>query len=218
MVRVRRNLFETNSSSTHALCIKNNPTDMEKCFELKYMGTGGNEFGWGAELYSDTMSKIVYLGIVAYHIDEVLNPDNSFYGRTTKEFAGDLKHTSKVSELDWFLGTKLEEVGVEIPSFDKEEKLESIKICVKGGYVDHTSEAMSFYRELMNNDDLLKRFLFSSQSCIITGNDNDTGYNFGLLSRAYYEGTLKTKETGWGDIVIDDERIDKDYYVFYKGN
>ena len=44
------------------------------------------------------------------------------------------------------------------------------------GYVDHASELEEMVDALLQDDEMLKRYLFSDDSFILTGNDNEDGY------------------------------------------
>lgn len=69
-------------------------------------------------------------------------------------------------------------------SGDKEEKLNTLKNILdkhnisytfeelKTGYVDHDYEAADFVDAVLNDEDLLLRCLFGTDSCVYTGNDN----------------------------------------------
>lgn len=57
--QIRRNCFETNSSSTHAICITKRKIDKDNLpskVEFKH-----DEFGWEFEVYEDVLTKASYL-------------------------------------------------------------------------------------------------------------------------------------------------------------
>jgi len=56
--QIRRNVFETNSSSTHSLCITKNDVLNQKVNSL-HLSTG--EYGWEWELYKNSGDKANYL-------------------------------------------------------------------------------------------------------------------------------------------------------------
>ena len=53
MRQIRQNTFETNSSSTHSICISKNPV-VDVRNEHVYFGSG--EFGWSTDTVTDTAS------------------------------------------------------------------------------------------------------------------------------------------------------------------
>lgn len=61
MKQVRANVFETNSSSTHSICISKTPVVAEGQF-VKF---GFDEYGWGDECVTDTAS---YLHTAIYEV------------------------------------------------------------------------------------------------------------------------------------------------------
>ena len=58
MEKIRNNVFETNSSSTHVLCL---PTEYQSYNKLDYVNFKYGEFGWEIDVYRDTESKASYL-------------------------------------------------------------------------------------------------------------------------------------------------------------
>lgn len=57
--KIRKNVFETNSSSTHAVCISKK-SDIPKDFQ-KYVNFETDGFGWEFAIYKDTETKANYL-------------------------------------------------------------------------------------------------------------------------------------------------------------
>lgn len=58
--QVRKNIFETNSSSTHSIVVGNNGEDIYAGLPRK-LEFHGDEFGWEHRLYTDTQTKADYL-------------------------------------------------------------------------------------------------------------------------------------------------------------
>ena len=81
--RLRRNIFETNSSSIHTLTVFNNAEsiDYNKMLEdfdkVKYNIEVG-EFGWDFETYNDPISILEYLYSFAYQTDLENNLDEGY--------------------------------------------------------------------------------------------------------------------------------------------
>ena len=57
--KIRRGTFETNSSSTHAICITK--SDVKKCDLSKNVTFTHGEFGWEVEEYYGLWEKASYL-------------------------------------------------------------------------------------------------------------------------------------------------------------
>lgn len=129
MLNIRKNIFETNSSSVHALVIPKDQTlYIPHTVTLHY-----GEYGWENDTYGDTIDYI-YTACVDFGSDEV-------------------------EKLINYLKRK----GVE-------------EITISGGQdvnfgIDHSNEIP--LDELFNNESLLDRFLFGTESYVQTGNDND---------------------------------------------
>lgn len=58
MEKIRNNVFETNSSSTHVLCL---PTEYQSYNKLDHVDFKYGKFGWEIDVYRDTESKASYL-------------------------------------------------------------------------------------------------------------------------------------------------------------
>lgn len=129
MISIRRNVFETNSSSTHSICISKQHTTWGDNVAFRK-----GEFGWENDTVYDTASYL-YTGI--------LEQENS------EELLDKLKSILDDHEVKY--------------SFQKAEKFY--------GYVDHGYELCDFINTLLDDEDMLCRFLFGD-SVIYTGNDN----------------------------------------------
>lgn len=163
--KTRRNVFETNSSSTHSICLtKNNILD-KKSDHIHF--TFG-EFGWEMETYNSAYEKAQYLytAICENKKTELLNKIKLILdaNNITYEFDKPIFTTSSGGEYTWL---------------DSE--------C---GYIDHSDELEEFLT-ICEDENKLMRYLFSSESFIITGNDNndcDVDINVNYEHEEYYKG------------------------------
>lgn len=141
---VRRGVFETNSSSTHAVCVtKNNILDQKLPKTLKFdLG----DFGWEVEKYKETNDKARYL-----YTAIAINDKNDLLENITK-------HLEANNVLCKF----------QKPKYD-------------GGYlangcIDHNGDDLiEFIEAVCSDEKTLMRYLFSSESFVVTGNDNSEG-------------------------------------------
>lgn len=127
----RNSVFETNSSSVHAIVITTNnnieiPKDLPPILEMETV-----DFGWEVDRYNDFTSKLQYL-YNACESCETYKP-----------------------RLDAFLS----EVGIEMVDYTP-------------GYIDHGYDTADFLEFVFSDINNFKRFLFSPDSFIQTGNDN----------------------------------------------
>lgn len=143
--QVRRSVFETNSSSTHSICITK--SDIDKAHLPSILVFKHGEYGVEYDKLYSVEEKASYL----YQIIWDLTYDNEDKRR---EY---LNHIIIV----------LDRVGV-ICDF-KTTKPNSWG----NGYVDHADYAEEFLRAVMNDDDKLLRYLFSGESFVLTGGDNN---------------------------------------------
>lgn len=155
MKQIRRNVFETNSSSTHSICVTKNDILDDKMNNLYFRL---DEFGW-------EHSRLRYVGEKASYL---------YTGIVCNGRMDLLKKVKKV----------LDKNNIEYEFEDPEE--------AGYFYIDHGSNLTNFLNDICNNEDKLMRYLFSSESFIITSNDN-----------SYYN---------------DDIDVDYEYEEYYKGN
>ena len=148
MIKIRNGCFETNSSSVHAMIIskeKVNPVDVTVCFYIR-------EYGWEEREYHNTDDKASYFytaacAVKGYDVrDEIVNM-LSPYGIKCK--FGIAKFESYKSSY----GNKT-------------------YTYLNNGYVDHDYNCADFVNTIMDDPDMLVRFLFNDDSFVHTGNDN----------------------------------------------
>jgi len=148
MRQVRHLVFETNSSSTHSICItKSRNTEMypEKlCFHCQ-------NFGWEERKLETPEDKAAYLYAAMLCL----------YNRDDVEFA-----KNKIFAI-------LSDVGVDCDFEQAEYYGKSISLC-ENAYVDHAEEGdlLKFVEGILRSRSRLLRFLFSDESFVLTGNDN----------------------------------------------
>ena len=73
MINIRKGTFETNSSSTHSICITKEDSFIKIPEELK-INVKNYEFGWKYEKYRGTDEKFAYLiiGVIAGYGDNFI--------------------------------------------------------------------------------------------------------------------------------------------------
>lgn len=159
--QIRKCVFETNSSSTHSICISKDPIILEN-IDTKHVCFSSGEFGWEFATYSDLLSKASYLyeAICAVYPEE-----------------------EKRSEVLNTLYNMLSHYGIECTFLPKKKDSWGFE----EGYIDHGSETSDFVNAVLHNENRLLRYLFGN-SFVKTGNDNcdyeDDGSN---ISNSDYE-------------------------------
>lgn len=149
---IRESVFETNSSSVHAICIATD--DNVKRFPKRVKFTFG-DFGWRENIIDSVSEKASYLWT---GICDGCNVD------IATEAMGRIKEI-------------LEQRGINV-TFDKWNKTlcyneNGIEYPNINGYVDHAGELYDLITELISDPDLLLSYLFDDRSYVHTGNDND---------------------------------------------
>jgi len=146
--QIRRGCFETNSSSTHAICIAK-----EGYAKRDYVEFEIGEFGWEFDTYSSVHSRASYL------ITAIFN--------SSKEYADE-----KLQQLKDILDDNGIKYDIPEPRVDSWEYGSYYDI---DGYIDHVEETRTFVEAVLSDSDKLMRYLFGD-SMIVTGNDNGDAF------------------------------------------
>ena len=151
--QVRHGVFETNSSSTHSICI---PTEHEELSIPDRVEFEFGEFGWEVDKLTSRSEKIKYLYTCLSYVE-----------------------IDKLKEYLQFIANTLKAHGVNEIYFDSFEYriyyYHDIELYLnaKDGYVDHGNEAREFVDAVCTDEQRLLNYLFSDKTFILTGNDND---------------------------------------------
>lgn len=164
MIQVRRNVFETNSSSTHSIAIAtDDSSEMEIPSKITFRV---GKFGWEFCNYHDCDSKASYFYTALY---ENYNKDEA------EEIANRVK--------EYIENRYNVEVILEKPELEEWEYNGKKYCSLKDGYIDHASSAWDFIDVVVNDYDLLMDFLFKYDSFVATGNDNCYEYELARMER-----------------------------------
>lgn len=190
MINIRHGCYETNSSSCHSICISKIPVNDYRGQTISFQL---DDFGWSEETYFNT-EDYLYTIIVCENTPENVE-----------------KYLNKLKKI-------LDECGVRY-TFEPYKVVHAnwgdYCTCEKshgwGIGVDHGDEAMPMVNALLNDKDMLMRFLFGD-SVIYTGNDNYCEADSKCFSAcdSYYNDDDQLADNP-------NHRPDK-YDYFYKGN
>lgn len=147
---IRRGVFETNSSSQHALSVfKKSKDTLENVPEKVELVLSQYQFGWDEDEFSSFDDKLAYLWLAA--------------GDAEKSDRESMQN--EIKALLYAVGVK--EIDIrERDEYDREWDW---------GYIDHGDEAVEFVQKLLKEPDLFYGWLFNDRSLIGTSNDNDGG-------------------------------------------
>lgn len=170
MRQVRRNVFETNSSSTHSICIATS-RNTELTYPAK-MYFRCEDFGWARDKLISPEDKAAYLYA-------------SFLSLNSRD---------KAQEIMAFIMKTLDSVGVEC-EFETPiyRNYGGGEFYVQNASVDHCGEDdhQRFVDKTTSNKGRLLRYLFSNESFVLTGNDNSE-YDVNICAlyphEEYYKG------------------------------
>ena len=160
--QIRQGVFETNSSSTHAISVASfYPEDWNVSYKVpeKVHFALDEEFGWEIETYDDVDSKAAYIWLLIC------------------DMYSDIKDIDKLKVAKAHIEEVLTNAGVKEVTFDMGSYKESWRndgslYLEYSGCIDHSYEAYDFAKTLLENDEMLLAYLFDSDSCVATGNDN----------------------------------------------
>lgn len=143
MINIRNNLFETNSSSVHAICwSKNNDWEIPDTLHFTF-----GEYGWDNEMLATTyeLASYLYTALCSIYEDKELSDYKNYIYDTLGRYGCECTF-AEPSTAKWRY-------------FDY-------------GYIDHSHELLPFIESLRASEKKLLKFLFSPESFIMTGNDN----------------------------------------------
>jgi hypothetical protein len=195
IINIRKGVFETNSSSTHAFCVSNNcktEEDIKKLIKLnnidkiKIYQLHENDYGWGFGIYEDFLSKLDYITLAFTYL------------------------TDNGSFEDYYLYTLIQwltDIGIEVEYVTKDNIEENERhFCrtidddkddseIFDAYIDHGGDCQTFINFLFSDRMNLYKFLFDDNSTIITGNDNGDEYRdyFHANAKLYQQHTIYEK-------------------------
>ena len=152
--KVRKSIFETNSSSTHSIVIGNNGEDIYAGLP-KQLEFHGDEFGWEHRLHTDTQTKADYLFTSLLYMGKEHTP---------------YEYMERIKEIlaKWNIEATFDEI--------EEKRYDSGYVCYevkdKFCYVDHGDGNKDLVKALCEDEALLMNYLFSDGSYVETSNDN----------------------------------------------
>lgn len=190
--QVRRGIFETNSSSTHAICIAKGEYRHNSFSHIDFeIG----EFGWENDEYDSLYNKASYL------ITAILSFDKDEANENLQKLkdildSNNIEYTLPELKVDsWEYGGKTRYY------YDID------------GYIDHSGETKDFVNDVLSDSDKLFRYLFGN-SVIITGNDNSYGFSDRMYVNEGEEETSWGTYTNYGGLKPEFDN----YEVYMKGN
>jgi hypothetical protein len=153
-ISLRRNVFETNSSSSHSITINDNQFLMDNSLVPDENGniilTGG-QFGWQYEKFTDALTKANYVAVYA-----------SLYSKSD-----DAISTSNFNTL--VKKIIKDQTGATDVIFDISDAFDA----KNWSYIDHQSYEDK-QLEYLFSASVLRNFIFNTKSILFTGNDNET--------------------------------------------
>lgn len=154
--QIRNGCFETNSSSTHAICICMERLDKKRITD--HVNFKHGDFGWDFKVYKNVTDKASYL------YQAICNTCSD----------------EKKNEYINHLYSTLWKYNVDSSFDDKDEDENGFSI----GYIDHGYNLKNFVESLMHNDKRLLKYLFGDSE-VITGSDNTDHFQKYMDSKSF---------------------------------
>lgn len=155
MRQIRYNMFETNSSSVHALVMSKKK--IKDYSELPKLYIHHGNYGWNNDTYHTPDD------IISYLCQAIWDMNYEWYS------SDDNNNTAKARVAIQKFLEPLYEMGIE---YEFENDYWKYSQWSKG-YVDHADSLSELIETFTKKPDKLVRFVFGEQSMIVTGNDND---------------------------------------------
>lgn len=145
MIQIRKSVFETNSSSTHAICISRKKIDKSEIVG-KSIHFGFDDFGWEFDRNAD-IANYIYTGICC-----------CFKKDEAQKYIDRIKHVLDRYDVKY---------SFEEAVWDKDGWLHWD--C---GEIDHSMNLEETIKIILRDKELFLSLLFNKESYIATGNDN----------------------------------------------
>lgn len=146
--QIRRGAFETNSSSTHAICISKGVADNLNL--PKHVTFTHDEFGWTFDVHRDTWTKASYLYQAICDCND---------GDEKK------KKLDRISEV-------LEKHGVG-SSFEPDKDA-----VYGDGYIDHAYDTVEFVNAVLEDEEKLLKYLFGDSFIVTGNDNGDSFHDY----------------------------------------
>ena len=184
MKSIRREVFETNSSSTHSLIIMRNMTKkydykvkMSKRGEVRLYNLKNINFGWGPAQYNDCYTKLNYLACLALECWQYMHshePEKQIKEPNEIFNLPDIKKLERVCKKNIQGFTKF---ILNPKDFENFSDTGELWLNFDYNSIDHYS-----YEDLSGIDDFLKKYKISIENflfnpCVVLDIYNDNDYN-----------------------------------------
>lgn len=160
-LQIRSNIFETNSSSVHAITVSKNKLQIDP-FYINCDFRVGN-FGWNHVKYFNFKDKASYLWTCIVNHFVVYKNNTTYFNNTDPTY---LRYKNTIKKILIDFGFSEDSIW-----FQEEFKRNDWGYLKTGG-IDH-NPGRDFIEGLIFNRDRLIRYLFNDESCITTWNDNE---------------------------------------------
>lgn len=173
----RQSAWQTNSSSSHSICINKNNVSFSTITpdDSGAVRAHTSQYGWQQDSYSDTGSKLSYAAtwVMAYHMQQdeclsdviVTRQQLEDQNRLAKQALQILEQKqTKSTYLLMLAKVVMRHTGADLFVIQRESGYYPF------GYIDHQSDYVC--GQAFKDEDTLKSFIFGNGSSFMTDNDN----------------------------------------------
>ena len=200
--KIRRGMFETNSSSTHSVTLRNHidaPTkNTIEVSDDDYVHVQFADFGWGYDRFTDPYVKLQYLLTILWQVNE----DKQIESIKPFEFGTDYIYLfyelDEFEEINEIIKRRYNCSGIKIDShigMRDENYPDYITMYNDNDWdniygIDHQSvEYINSIKDFLDEKDLsIEDFIFNSDKVLVIDNDNSPHDELGRTFNSYYNG------------------------------
>lgn len=162
MKSIRKNIFETNSSSTHSISFCNDMSNystnlfVEGYDDCVHVNLG--QFGWQVEDYGNTYDKLSYLLTFICQVNGLISWCDNYSDEEIEKILDDVYELSDFKEIESCIMSNINCSGIRIDSIE--------------GYIDHQSIYGDTLQEYLSVEgvDSVQTYLFGD---VVLHTDND---------------------------------------------
>lgn len=190
MIQIRSNVFETNSSSTHSICIPKKTSST-----VNFVNFTVGYYGWENDTVYDTASYLYTAILHGYNYDKAME---------------------KLDKLTDILNRHNITYKFEKPKWEYDKYNGTRYLRWDFGYIDHVYETRELVEALLDDEDVLLRYL--SAGVVYTGNDNQECHPDGCNVADEYMWVYEDDDDWNGKEVPNPYHDEENFDYFYKGN
>jgi len=177
MKKVRQQVFETNSSSSHSLTVASTGKILDTLGQDGIITLNSQEFGWGVEEYDDAQTKAEYVALLLLYVEQTITRKSiESYKKQTLNWDGKPLQDWEYGyvNLSWWCDQNFKQCYTNFYEVLTEQTGCQINFQANldDGYIDHQSIESIDDFEILLDKEMLRQFIFNPNSTLEISNDN----------------------------------------------